>query len=89
MTSGLDRNRVSMLLAISEKILKIPVSSKDAFINVIGGIKINDYACDLAIITAIVSSYKSIPPKENTLIIGEVGLTGELRPATQIYKRIK
>lgn len=88
MTSGLDRNRVSMLLAICEKILKIPVSSKDAFINVIGGIKINDYSCDLAIITAIVSSYKNIIPRDNTLIIGEVGLTGELRPATQIYKRI-
>lgn len=88
MTSGLDRNRVAMLLAISEKILKIPVSGKDAFINVIGGIKINDYACDLAIIAAIVSSYKNIAPRENTLIIGEVGLTGELRPATQIYKRI-
>ncbi|MCQ2482517.1 MAG: DNA repair protein RadA [Clostridia bacterium] len=88
MTSGLDRNRVAMLLAICEKILKIPVSTKDVFINVIGGIKINDYACDLSVITAVVSSYKNIPAKQNSLILGEVGLTGELRPTTQISKRI-
>lgn len=88
MTSGLDRNRVAMLLAICEKILKVPVSTKDVFINVIGGIKINDYACDLAVITAVLSSYYNLPARPNSLIIGEVGLTGELRPTAQIGKRI-
>lgn len=88
MTTGLDRNRISMLLAVADKFLNLNTPSMDSFINVIGGLKISDTALDLAIICSVVSSVRSIPVKENTMIIGEVGLSGEVRPVTQLYQRI-
>ncbi|MCQ2531786.1 MAG: DNA repair protein RadA [Saccharofermentans sp.] len=88
MTSGPDRSRVTMLLAIAEQTFKLGLATKDCFINVIGGLRITDPSCDLAIIAAVVSSARGIPLKENTLILGEVGLTGELRPVSQLSARI-
>ncbi|MBQ4271262.1 MAG: DNA repair protein RadA [Clostridiales bacterium] len=88
MTSGPDRNRVSMLLAVTEKIFKLNLGVKDCFINVIGGLRITDPACDLAIVSAVISSVRGIAVRPNTLILGEVGLTGELRPVSGITKRI-
>lgn len=88
MTMGLDRNRVSMLLAVSDKFLGLNTPSLDAFINVIGGLKIADTALDLSVISSVVSSVRNIPVKENTMILGEVGLSGEIRPVTQLYQRI-
>ena len=88
MTSGPDRNRVSMLLAVTEKIFKLNLGVKDCFINVIGGLRITDPACDLAIVSAVISSVRGIAVRPNTLILGEVGLTGELRPVSGISKRI-
>ena len=89
MTSGPDRNRVSMLLAVTEKVFKLNLGTKDCFVNVIGGLRITDPACDLAIISAVVSSVRGLAIRPNTLILGEVGLTGELRPVTRINKRIE
>ncbi len=89
MTSGPDRNRVSMLLAVAEQAFKLALNTKDCFINVIGGLRITDPACDLAIIAAVVSSARRIPVRENTLIIGEVGLSGELRPVSSVRQRIE
>ena len=88
MTSGPDRSRTSMLLAVAEQNFKLGLNMKDCFINVIGGLKITDPSCDLAIIAAVVSSARGIPLKENTLILGEVGFTGELRPVSQLSARI-
>ena len=88
MTSGPDRNRVMMLLAVCDKIFRLNMSSNDCFINVIGGLKISDPASDLAICAAVISSARGVSVRPNTLIIGEVGLSGEIRPVSRIMKRI-
>ncbi len=88
MTSGPDRNRVAMLLAVAEQAFKLNLNTKDCFINIIGGLRITDPACDLALIAAVLSSTRGIPVKSNTLILGEVGLSGELRPISQVLPRI-
>ena len=88
MTSGPDRNRTAMLLAVAEQAFKLALNTKDCFINVIGGLRITDPACDLALIAAVVSSVRRIPVRENTLILGEVGLSGELRPVSSISQRV-
>ena len=87
-TTGVDFNRVNMLIAVLEKKLGMPLGSYDAYINVIGGLKIYETACDLGIITAIISSFKNIPIDSRSVFIGEVGLTGEVRAVSQIDKRI-
>lgn len=88
MTSGPDRSRTAMLLAVTEQQFKLNLNSKDVFINVIGGLRITDPACDLAIISAVVSSSRGIPLKSNTMVLGEVGLSGELRPVSSLAARI-
>lgn len=87
MTSGPDRGRVLMLLAVCEKILSLGLTTKDCFVNVIGGLKVSDPAADLAVCIAAVSSARGISCKPNTLIVGEIGLSGEIRPVSRILKR--
>ena len=89
MTSGPDRSRTSMLLAVAEQQFRLSLNTKDVFINVIGGLRITDPACDLALIVAVVSSARGIPIKPDTMILGEVGLTGELRPVSSLNLRIE
>jgi len=86
---GFDGYRMSMLLSVIEKKLKIPFYKSDVFINITGGMNIKETAGDLAVISALISSHKNIPLPTDTLIIGEVGLTGEIRPVGGIEKRIK
>lgn len=88
MTNGLDRNRVTMLLAVCEKFLNLAIGSKDCFINVIGGLRLDDTSSDLAIVAAIVSSFREIPIRENTVILGEIGLSGEIRNVTRVKDRL-
>jgi DNA repair protein RadA/Sms len=88
MAQGLDRGRVSMLLAILEKKLSLGINNLDAYINVIGGLKITERACDLAILAAVFSALKDMPIRPDTLVIGEVGLTGEIRPVDSIASRL-
>jgi DNA repair protein RadA/Sms len=88
MTQGLDRGRVSMLLAVLEKQLSIGLYNMDAFINVIGGIKSDETAVDLAILAAVISCVRSNPVRQGVIIFGEVGLTGEVRPVTAIERRL-
>ena len=88
MTQGLDRNRVSMLLAVLESKCRVGLSNMDAYINVVGGMRIDETACDLAILCAVFSSFSGKPLRENTLVLGEVGLTGELRPVSDLEKRV-
>lgn len=88
MTSGPDRSRVAMLLAVAEQNFKLALNTKDCFINVIGGLRVTDPACDLALICAVVSSVRGIALKPNTLMLGEVGLSGELRPISSLSARI-
>ncbi|MBP5427401.1 MAG: DNA repair protein RadA, partial [Clostridiales bacterium] len=86
--TGVDYNRINMLIAVLEKKLGIPLGSYDAYINVIGGLKIDETACDLGIITALISSFKNVAIDSRYVFIGEVGLTGEVRAVSQIEKRI-
>ena len=88
MTQGLDRNRVSMLLAVLESKCRLGLSNMDAYINVVGGMRIDETASDLAILCAVFSSVSGKPLRENTLVLGEVGLTGELRPVSDLEKRV-
>ena len=88
MTSGPDRQRTAMLLAVSEQHFKLSLNVKDVFINVIGGLRITDPACDLALIMAVVSSARGIPLRPDTMVLGEVGLSGELRPVSSPNLRV-
>ncbi len=86
---GTDFNRVSLLMAVLEKRCRLPMSEYDAYVNIAGGVKMNEPALDLAIVLAIVSSYKDIPIDEHTLIFGEVGLSGEIRAVSMSEQRIR
>ena len=88
-TSGIDYNRAVLLTAVLEKKLGFILAQQDIFVNVAGGIKINEPGADLAIVLAIASSFKNRPVAENTVIIGEVGLAGEVRAVNHMEKRIK
>ncbi|RUM43717.1 MAG: DNA repair protein RadA [Desulfurobacterium sp.] len=76
---GIDSNRLSIIVAVIEKELGYPLRNFDVFVNVVGGVKVNEPAVDLPVATAIISSYLDKPVKENLALFGEVGLTGEVR----------
>lgn len=86
--TGFELRRFQMLLAVIEKRLGLKLNQKDIFVNIAGGLKINDTAADLAVIASIISSYFDKPLAENTCFIGEVGLSGQIRPVSFIDKRI-
>lgn len=86
---GVDYNRLTLLMAVLEKKAGMQLGNQDVYLNVIGGLKVNEPALDLAIILAVASSYKNISIKEDVAAIGEVGLTGEVRSVNMIDKRIK
>ena len=87
--NGIDYNRVTLLIAVLEKIAGMNLGNQDVYMNIVGGIKINEPALDLGIILAAASSYKSISIPNDVAVIGEVGLTGEIRSINMIEKRIK
>lgn len=87
-TTGFDGRRLNMLLAVLEKRAGFRLSSKDVFVNVAGGIKVDDPAIDLAVVCAILSSNEDIEIDEKTCFAAEVGLSGEIRSVNQIEQRI-
>jgi len=87
-TTGTDFNRVNLLMAVLEKRLGIQIGDCDAYVNIAGGIKINEPAIDLGIVMAIVSSYKNRPFDERTIVFGEVGLSGEVRAVNMPEQRV-
>lgn len=87
MAQGFDRSRLSMLLAVAEKTLKHGLGNLDAYINVVGGLKVNETSADLAIICAVLSSVHGKPLRADTLVCGELGLTGEIRTIAQADRR--
>lgn len=87
-SNGLDYNRGMLLLAVLEKRGGLRVGGADAYINVIGGLYINEPAADLAAMLAMASSYRDIPIPDDLVAMGEVGLTGELRTVTQLEQRL-
>lgn len=87
--TGFELNRLNMLLALLEKKLDVPIAKCDVFINVVGGIKINETSADLALIAAIISSFKNRPLSPKSAFIGEVSLVGDIREVGNIDSRLK
>ncbi|MEX0987688.1 MAG: DNA repair protein RadA [Bacteroidales bacterium] len=87
-SNGFDIRRLNMLLAVLEKRANFHLSSKDVFINIAGGLRVDDPATDLAIVSAVLSSTVDIALAKNTCFAGEVGLSGEIRPANRMDQRI-
>jgi len=88
-STGFDNNRLGMILALLEKKLDLPLGTYDVFINVSGGIKINEPSADLAVIAAILSSYRDRELSAESLFLGEVSLTGEIREVSGLTQRLK
>ena len=87
-SAGTDYNRVNLLMAVLEKKLGFHLGECDAYVNVAGGIKVNEPALDLGIVMAIISSYKNRCVDSDTIVFGEVGLSGEIRAVSQVEQRI-
>ncbi len=88
-STGFDARRLNMLLAVLEKRVGFKLLQKDVFVNIAGGIRVNDPAIDLAVLAAVLSSNMDIELDEQTCITGEVGLAGEIRPVNRIDQRIR
>lgn len=86
--SGVDNNRLQLLVAVLQKRLGLALYDQDIFVNVTGGLKVTEPAADLGICLAIISSFKDVSIKDKSVLIGEVGLLGELRTVRQLGKRI-
>tara|TARA_B100000780_G_C21124653_1_gene455943 strand:+ start:1289 stop:2656 length:1368 start_codon:yes stop_codon:yes gene_type:complete len=87
--TGFDLRRLSMLLAVLEKRCGFRLAAKDVFLNIAGGIKVDDPAIDLAVVCSILSSNEDVPINPNTCFAAEVGLSGEIRPVNRIEQRIR
>ncbi|WP_146553699.1 DNA repair protein RadA [Rummeliibacillus sp. SL167] len=89
MASGVDQNRISLLMAVLEKRMGMLLQAQDAYIKVAGGVKLDEPAIDLAILVSIVSSFRDVAAKPMDCYIGEVGLTGEVRRVSRIEQRVQ
>jgi len=87
--NGVDYNRLTLLIAVLEKKVGLNLGNQDVYLNVVGGIKISEPSIDLGIVLAAASSYKNMPIAKDIIVIGEVGLTGEIRAVNLVEKRIK
>lgn len=87
-TTGVDNNRVALILAVLEKVVGMQIQNQDVFVNIIGGLRINEPSMDLGIALAIASSFRNIPIDASVAVTGEIGLTGEIRTVSFIEKRI-
>jgi DNA repair protein RadA/Sms len=87
-TSGFELNRLLLILAVLEKRLKLPFSRMDVYLNVVGGLRLSDPGADLAVAAALVSAYSEKPIDLNLSFLGEIGLTGELRPVSRQSERL-
>lgn len=88
MATGIDYNRLTMLMAVLEKKVGMQLYQFDAYVNVVGGIRLDEPACDMGVIASIAGSFRNRPIASETVVMGEVGLTGEVRPVSQVEKRI-
>jgi DNA repair protein RadA/Sms len=89
MASGIDQNRLSLLLAVMEKRAGVNLMAEDVFVNVAGGIEVDEPAADLGIVAAVASSVRNRPIRPRTAVFGEVGLAGEIRGISQAALRVK
>ena len=88
-TNGMDRIRLAMLLAVLEKRVGLHLASEDVFVNIAGGVRVDEPSVDLGAVCAVVSAFRNKPIDMRTVVIGEVGLGGEVRTVIQIEKRLK
>jgi DNA repair protein RadA/Sms len=86
--TGFEYKRLQMLLAVLEKRLGLGLGQYDVFVNIAGGVRVDDTAVDLAVAGAIVSSFRDTPADSQTIVVGEVGLGGEIRAIAQVDQRI-
>jgi DNA repair protein RadA/Sms len=89
MASGLDQGRLSLLLAVLEKRAGLNLIAEDVFVNVAGGISVDEPAADLGVLTAVASSIRNRPIQEGTAVFGEIGLAGEVRGVSQAALRVR
>ncbi len=89
MTKGVDANRIALLLAVLEKVVGLFLQAQDVFVNVVGGVKIDEPAVDLGLALAIASSFKNVPLNQHTMMFGEVGLGGEIRTVPYVEQRLR
>ncbi len=89
MTNGVEVNRLSLLLAVMEKRLGLHLSGQDVYVNIVGGLQVDEPAIDLGLVAAVTSSFREIPIDHRTMIMGEVGLGGEVRGVSQAETRIR
>jgi DNA repair protein RadA/Sms len=89
MTQGVDQNRVSLLIAMLEKRAGLQLIGDDVFVNIAGGLEVDEPAADLGVVAAIASSFKNAPIDPQTAVFGEVGLTGEVRGTMQAAVRAR
>jgi len=87
--NGVDLNRLLMIVAVLSRRLNLPLGEQDVFVNVVGGLRLTEPAVDLAIAAAITSSFRDIPVRADTTLLGEIGLSGELRMVSQVGIRIR
>ena len=88
-TLGIDSNRVALLLAVLEKRIGLQLSAEDVYVNVAGGLVVDEPVADLGLVAAVASSFKGRPVDSQTVLLGEVGLAGEVRAAQQVALRVK
>ncbi|MHB9096171.1 MAG: DNA repair protein RadA [Eubacteriales bacterium] len=88
MTSGIDYNRVNLIMAVLEKRVGMHLGNQDAYVNVAGGVRLDEPAVDLGVAVAVASSFRDTPVDPFTVVLGEIGLTGEVRGIGQTAKRI-
>ncbi|MBT0606458.1 magnesium chelatase domain-containing protein, partial [Campylobacter lari] len=87
--TGYEKNRLDMLIALLERKLEIPLGHYDVFINVSGGVKISETAADLAVVAAIISSFKNRPLSKDSVFVGELSLNGEIKEVFSLDVRLK
>ncbi len=87
-TNGIDFNRLLLLVAVLSKRVGFSLSDQDIFVNVVGGLRVEEPAADLPVAIAVASSYKNIPVAADLAIVGEIGLSGELRAVSQVARRL-
>jgi len=88
-TIGLDQNRLAMLLAVLHRHGGVGVFDQDVFVNVVGGIRVQETAADLPVLLSVLSSLRDKPLRENTVAFGEIGLSGEIRPVPNGEERLR
>jgi DNA repair protein RadA/Sms len=86
--NGVDFNRLLLLVAVLSKRVGLRLSDQDVFVNVVGGLRVNEPAADLAVAVAIASSFRDVPVAADLTVVGEIGLSGELRAVSQLSKRL-